>query len=99
MYNERISPERAKSSTSNYCINSVGVLIFFAKIFYYGVLLFAPFLLWKVLGLEQMIGLYEAFFYIGLYVLMAQEFIRHPSRVILRGEPWNEKVIIQRSVS
>ena len=61
-------------------------------------LLFAPFLLWKVLGLEQMIGRYEAFFYIGLYVLMAQEFIRHPSRIIFRGDPWNEKVIIQRTI-
>jgi hypothetical protein len=98
MYNERISPKREKSSSSNYCINPIGVLIFLAKIFYYGVLLCAPFICWYVLNLDHMIGQYKAFFLIGLYILMAQEFIRNPSRFILRGTTWNETVIIQRTI-
>jgi hypothetical protein len=95
MYNERISPKREKSSSSNYCINPIGVLIFLAKIFYYGVLLCAPFICWYVLNLDHMIGQYKAFFLIGLYILMAQEFIRNPSRFILRGKLWNEKICIR----
>ena len=97
MYYERIPPKRAKSSEGNYCINPLGILIFLAKVFYYGVLLFAPLIFWYVLNLEHMIGQYKAFFLIGVYILMAQEFIRNPSRFILKGEPWNEKVIIQRT--
>jgi len=97
MFNEQIPPKRTKSSASNYCINPIGILIFLAKIFYYGVLLCAPFIFWYVLNLEHMIGQYKAFFLIGLYVLMAQDFISHPSHVILRGEPWNEKIFIRRT--
>ena len=91
MYNERIPPKRAKSSISNYYINPVGVFIFFAKIFYYGVLLFAPFIFWYVLNLEHMIGQYKAFFLIGLYILIAQDFISHPSHV-LTGNGRDKKI-------
>jgi len=97
MYNEKIPPQRRKSSASNYCINPVGIFIFLAKIFYYGVLLFAPFLCWYVLNLEHMISQYKAFFLIGLYILIAQDFISHPSHFILQGEPWNEKIFIRRA--
>ena len=97
MDNERISPERAKSSTSNYYINPVGVCIFLAKMFYYGMLFFAPFLCWYALNLDHMIGHYKAFFLIGLYILMAQDFISHPYHFILQGEPWNEKIFIRRT--
>ena len=97
MFNEQIPPKRTMLSVNNYCINPVGFFIFLAKIFYYGVLLFAPFLFWYVLNLEHMIGQYKAFFLIGLYVLMAQCFISHPSHFILQGEPWNEKIFIRRT--
>ena len=97
MYEEQYSPKKQNHTVRNYAINPIGILIFFAKTFYYGVLLVAPFIFWYVLNLEQMIGHYKAFFLIGLYILMAQEFIRNPSRFILKGEPWNEKVIIQRT--
>lgn len=97
MYRENHSKTGRKCRTRSCSINPVGILIFITKILYYGVLLFAPFIFWHVLNLDNMIGQYKAFFFTGVYILMAQDFIRHPSRFILRGEPWNEKIFIKRT--
>jgi hypothetical protein len=96
MFKEKCLKKQGRLTVRSYSINPVGILIFIVKIFYYGALLFAPFIFWKVLKLENMIGQYEAFYYIGAYILLAQEFIMHPSHFILRGEPWNERIFIRR---
>ena len=97
MYQQRYSKSRGRFKTRSYSINPVGILIFITKILCYGVLLFAPFIFWDVLNLDNMIGQYKAFFFTGAYILMAQDFIRHPSQYVLRGEPWNERIFIRRT--
>jgi len=97
MFKEKCLKKQGRLTVRSYSINPVGILIFIVKIFYYGALLFAPFIFWKVLKLENMIGQYEAFYYIGAYILLAQEFIMHPSHFILRGEPWNERIFIRKA--
>jgi hypothetical protein len=97
MYQQRNSTRKSKFKTRNCSINPVGLLIFMAKILYYGVLVLSPVVLWKLLGLDKAIPQYEVLAYIGAYCIMAQEFIRHPSHFILRGEPWNEKIFINRT--
>jgi len=94
MYEKNYS-KRRKLKTRSCSINPVGILIFIAKILCYGVLLFAPFIFWHVLKLDNVLGQFKSFFFIGAYILMAQDFIRHPSQYILRGEPWNEKIFIR----
>ena len=97
MFKKHYSTKKQNCKVKYYKLNPIGMLIFLAKIFYYGVLLLAPFLCWYVLNLEHMIGQYKAFFLIGLYLLIAQDFISHPSHFILQGEPWNEKIFIRRA--
>ena len=96
MYKETRFKRRGRLRT-NSSFNPVGLLIFIAKIFYYGVLLLSPIILWKLLGLDKAIPQYELLAYIGTYCIMAQEFIRHPSHFILRGAPWNEKIFIEKT--
>jgi len=98
MYNEYCSKKKGKFTTKSYSLNTVGILIFIAKIFYYEVLLFAPFIFWHVLKLDNMIEQFKAFFFIGAYILMTQDFIRHPSHFILLGESWKERIFIKRII-
>ena len=97
MYQQRYSKSSGRLKTRNYLINPIGILLFIAKILCYGVLLVSPFIFWHILNLDNIIGQYKAFFFIGAYILMAQDFIRHPSQYVLRGEPWNERIFITRT--
>jgi hypothetical protein len=93
MYQEAHSKRKRLRILRNYSINLWGIVIFIAKVFYYTALLFFPFIVVWALGLKLP---YPAFVYIGFYVLLAQEFIRHPSHFILRGEPWNQRIFIRK---
>ena len=96
MYNEHCSKKKGRLTVRSYSINPVGILIFIVKTLYYSALLFAPFIIWYALKLDTMAGEFKAFILIGTYILMAQDFIRHPSHFILRGDPWNERIFIRR---
>ena len=96
MYKEKFPKKEGRFTIKSYSLNLVGILIFITKIFCYGVLLFAPFIFWHVLKLDDVMREFKQFFFIGAYILMAQDFIRHPSQYILRGEPWNERIFIRR---
>jgi hypothetical protein len=98
MYEKNSSNQRRTFTSTNYSFNPVGLLLFIVKIFYYGGLLLSPYIFWKLLGLKNAIPQYEILFYIGTYIILAQEFIRHPSHFILRGEPWNEKIFVKRTI-
>jgi len=96
MFKEKCLKKKGRLTVRSYSINPVGILIVIVKILYYGALLFAPIILWYALKLDNLAGEFKAFILIGTYILLAQDFIRHPSRFILRGEPWNERIFIRK---